>query len=178
MTYKDELCRAMKHLSTQPKMRFIGYNVRYGHRAEGTLVDIPEQQLIETPVAENLIIGLATGYALQNFTVMAYIERFDFVLNAFDALINHLSKIKNMSGGQFNPNILIRTLVGNRKYPLFSGMTHTQDFSEPLSQMLRFPVIQLHTAEAVFREYTRAVDELQEHSTLLVEYRDDYTLEC
>src|SRR5882724_1878626 len=105
MNYKDELCRAMRHLAADPKFRFIGYNVRFGSKANGTLVGLPEEQLVETPVAENLVVGLTLGYAFKGVPALAYIERFDFVLNAVDALVNHVDKIFKMSQGQFNPNI-------------------------------------------------------------------------
>jgi len=178
MTYKDELCRAMRHLGCNPRFRFMGYNIRYGSKANGTLKDIPEEQLVETPVAENLIVGLALGYAFKGTPALAYIERFDFVLNAADALVNHVDKIKRMSHGQFNPTLLIRTVVGNSAKPLFTGLTHTQDFSESLSKMLQFPVVCLRTPESVFTEYAKALDRLKTSSTLLVEYRDAYELEC
>lgn len=177
MTYKDELCRAMRHLASR-NTKFIGYNVKHGSHANGTLLDVPEEQLLETPVAENLIVGLATGYALKGVPALAYIERFDFVLNAFDAIVNHLDKIKRMSNGEFSPNIILRTIVGNREAPLFTGLTHTQDFSEALQLMVGFPVVRLLRPEAVFNSYASALEELSEHSTLLVEYRDAYGFEC
>ena len=168
----------MCHLAVNRKFRFIGYNVRYGSKANGTLADVAETQLIETPVAENLIIGIAAGYALKNQPVLAYIERFDFVLNALDALVNHVSKIEIMSQGAFKPNILVRTLVGNTKRPLFTGLTHTQDFSEGLARLLSFPVVQLTNPNMVFNEYAAAAASIEHHSTLLVEYRDIYDTEC
>jgi len=178
MTYKDELKRAMNYLAAHPHFRFFGYNVACGSKANGTLVDVPEEQLIETPVAENLVVGLATGYALRGIPTLAYVERFDFLLNAADALVNHVDKIKRMSHGQFSPNIIIRTLVGSTTKPLFTGLTHTQDFSAAFAKMLQFPVVQLKTPESVFTEYAKALDRLDSSSTLLVEYRDAYELEC
>jgi pyruvate/2-oxoglutarate/acetoin dehydrogenase E1 component len=44
---------------------FIGYNVKYGN-AMGTLKNIPDSQKIETPVAENLMSGLAIGLSFEN----------------------------------------------------------------------------------------------------------------
>lgn len=170
----------MQLLAADQKFRFIGYNVRYGSKANGTLASVPENQLIETPVAENLIVGIATGYALKGHPVMAYIERFDFVLNALDALVNHTSRIEALSRGQFKTNIILRTLVGNTQRPLFTGLTHTQDFSEGLNHLLGFrePVVKLVHPEMVFTEYERAAANLEHHSTVLIEYRDNYDTKC
>lgn len=178
MTYKDELKRAMEYLAADSRFKFVGYNVACGSKANGTLVNVPEVQLIETPVAENLAVGLAMGYAMRGTDALAYVERFDFLLNAADAIVNHLDKIKRMSKNQFAPHIIIRTLVGSTTKPLFTGLTHTQDFSEAFAKMLQFPVVQLKTPESVFTEYVKALDRLEFSSTLLVEYRDAYELEC
>ena len=65
MTYRDELTLAMDNLAADKATRFIGYGVKIGGRALGTLKNVPDAQLIETPVAENLMVGLATGLSGQ-----------------------------------------------------------------------------------------------------------------
>lgn len=173
-TYKDELRRAMTMMGQDPNTVFIGYNVGCGGKANGTLVDVPQEKLIETPVAENLMVGMAVGMALQGRKPVVYIERFDFILNASDAIVNHLDKILTLSGGQFNPTAIIRVLVGGTKNPLFTGPTHTQDFTEAFKKLVSFPVIQLTSAVHLYDAYERAFEALCHHSTMLVEYRDLY----
>jgi pyruvate dehydrogenase E1 component subunit beta len=140
MTYKEEITAAMDMLAQDPLVRFIGYGVRYGGKAMGTLKNIPEEQLIETPVAENLMVGIAIGMALKGLRPVVFIERCDFILNAMDAIVNHLEKIKMMSGEQFAPAVILRVVIGNKSKPLFTGETHTQDFSKSLDGMLDMPV--------------------------------------
>ena len=173
-TYKSELHRAIVHLAEDPSFRFIGYNVKYGSLANGTLAGIEPNQLIETPVAENLVAGLALGYALRGHPVLTWIERFDFMLNAFDAIVNHADKIEELSDGKFRPTVIFRTIVGGKTRPLFTGATHVQDFSRELSSMIKFPVIQLTDARTVYSSYLAAADRLKTQSTVMVEYRDLY----
>lgn len=134
-TYKESLTAAMTALAADQHRVFIGYGLTHG-RAAGTLAGAAPHQIIETPVAENLMVGLATGMALRGQKPVVYIERCDFLLNALDALVNHLAKIHVMSRGEFSPAAIIRVVVGNRTKPLFTGATHTQDFALALTTML------------------------------------------
>ena len=95
MTYKEEITSAMDMLAADPRVRFVGYGVRYGGKAMGTLKNVPEAQLVETPVAENLMVGIAIGMALRGLRPVVFIERFDFIMNAMDAIVNHLEKDPN-----------------------------------------------------------------------------------
>ena len=172
MTYKQELTWAMESLARDSRVRFIGYGVRVGGRAMGTLRNVPDWQLIETTVAENLMIGLATGMALKGLKPVVFIERFDFILNALDAIVNHLDKIEAISRGEFKTNIILRIVVGNREKPLFTGETHTQDFTLALRMLVDFPVITLRDPRTIGLEYQIALSELDKHSTALIEHKD------
>ena len=172
LSYKDELRFAMEELALDPKVRFIGYGVRIGGRALGTLKNVPDWQLIEMPVAENILVGFAIGLSLKGFKPVVFIERFDFIWNASDAIVNHLDKIGSMSRYEFNPTVILRIVVGNRQKPLFTGETHTQDYTHALRHMVSFPVIRLTTAEQIRRQYRNAYQALGKFSTALVEYKD------
>jgi pyruvate dehydrogenase E1 component beta subunit len=172
MTYKDAISEAMAEMATDPYVRFIGYNVRYGPKANGTLSKVPLDRLIETPVAENLMSSLAIGLNLQGFKPVVYFERFDFILNAMDAIVNHLDKIGRTSEGEFKVKVIIRATVGNLRTPFFGGPTHTQDFSEALRKIVSFPVIQLNLDSDISGTFQRALRSPQ--SSIIVDYRDLY----
>jgi pyruvate dehydrogenase E1 component beta subunit len=106
MTYKESITASMDELAKDPDVCFIGYGIRYG-KAMGTLKNVSESQLIETPVAENLMVGLAIGLSLRGKKPVVFIERADFLLNALDAIVNHLDKIELMSRGQFQPACIL-----------------------------------------------------------------------
>lgn len=176
MTYKEALIAAMRSLAEDPKVCFIGYGVRHGGQAGGTLRGIHPDQLIETTVAENLMVGMAIGLALAGRRPVVYLERFDFVLNAMDAIVNHLDKAEEISGFEFSPAVILRVVVGNRRKPLLTGATHTQDFTAALRSMVSFPVAELDTADVVVPAYANAHWQLKmkinRWSTALVEYKD------
>ncbi len=174
LSYKDELTKAMESLAQDPLVRFVGYGVKIGGRAGGTLKNVSDSQLIEMPVAENLMVGFAIGLSLKGLKPVVFIERFDFVLNAMDAIVNHLDKIESLSHGEFRPAIILRIVIGNRAKPLFTGKTHTQDFTPALKSLVSFPVVGLHDASQIQREYTAAHDGLGRlsTSTALIELKD------
>lgn len=177
MTYRDELVKAMTTLGQHPKTCFVGYNCRYG-KAGGTLEGFPEERLFEMPLAENLMCGAAVGMSLDGWLPVIWLERFDFALCAADALVNHLGRIGELSEGIHRPAAIIRVAVGNSRTPLFTGRTHTQDFSEAFERMRAFDVIRLSHASFIEGCYKYALDEaIKGRSTMVVEYRDLYSEE-
>jgi hypothetical protein len=87
--------------------------------------------------------------------------------------VNHLNAIPITSLGEFKPAVILRIVVGNREKPLFTGHTHTQDFSDALRLMVDFPVIALRESEAVAAQYLDAAHrQFRGISTALFEYKD------
>lgn len=174
MSYKDALRAANAELGRDPRARFIGYGLKRG-RALGTLVDVNDKQIVETPIAENLMIGLAIGLSLKGYMPIVFIERMDFILNALDAIVNHLDKMQRISNGEFAPAVIIRAVVGNKHKPLYTGLPHIQDYTEALKKMLLFSVaiFRITDHERIQPVYDIArrnyIDRL---STLIVEYKD------
>lgn len=163
----------MNVLSADPFTLFVGYNVRYGSKANGTLSQIPDKQLIEMPVAENLMIGSAIGMSLAGFKPVVYFERFDFIMNAMDALVNHLDKIESLSQSEFVPRLLIRCIVGSSQKPLFTGSTHTQDFTDAICRMVHFPVIRMAPFN-IISCWNSILDNAFKENLMIVECRDYY----
>lgn len=171
--YKEQLTAAMQTCAQDPATRFVGYGVKIGGRAAGTLRDVPLDQCVETPVAENLMVGLAIGLSLTKLKPIVFIERMDFILNALDAIVNHLSAAKNISRGEFAPAVILRVVIGNKNKPLWTGPTHTQDFTEAVRQMVHFPVLRLTAPEEILPSYQTALAALEHgQSTMLVEHKD------
>lgn len=177
MTYKDSIKLAMNLLAADPATLFVGYNVGRGSKANGTLTGVSPGQLIETPVAENLMAGMAIGLSLEGFKPVVYFERFDFITNALDAIVNHLDKLETLSDGQFKPKVLIRVVVGNTKTPLFTGPTHTQDFTDAMRKLVSFPVVQLIPGRSMSPVQAYQCALRSPWSTMLVEYKDHYQTE-
>ena len=173
MTYKGQLTAAMNLLAADPAVRFIGYGVKIGGRAAGTLNNVSDSQLIETPVAENLMVGLATGLSLAGLKPVVFIERMDFILNALDAIVNHLGAAQHISCNQFKPAAILRVVIGNKSKPLYTGPTHVQDFTDSVRAMVNFPVLKLTSPDEILPAYQDALDALSlGRSTMLVEMKD------
>lgn len=162
----------MNALACDPATRFVGYGLRHG-RAMGTLASVPDEQIVETPVAENLMAGVAIGLALTGLKPVVYFERADFLLNALDAIVNHLDKAATLSRGVFKPAVILRITVGNREKPLFTGPPHVQDFFQPLNRMVTFPVRAITCAEEAISIYDHCrFDQDNGVSTAVFEYKD------
>ena len=169
MTYKQAITDANTELGKDPKTRFIGYGLKKG-RAMGTLSGVDESQIIEMPVAENLLLGSAIGMSLTGLKPVVFIERMDFLMNCMDALVNHLDKIREISNGEFAPRVIIRCVVGNVTKPLYTGATHTQDFSSALREMVKIPIYELINEKFARRAYEITSERGQ--SAIIVEYKD------
>ncbi len=172
MTYKQALHGAMLELAKDPLTRFVGYGIKPSVGV-GSFSGIANKQLIETPVAENLMVGLATGLSLAGLRPVVYLERFDFALCAADAIVNHLDKLALMSRGEFQPGVILRIVVGNKRKPLFTGETHTQNFAEAFRSMLAMPVMELKRAEEIAPAYAMAYGGMKRGlSTMIIEEKD------
>jgi acetoin:2,6-dichlorophenolindophenol oxidoreductase subunit beta len=156
MKYQEAIKQEMEKLAKDNKVIFIGYNICYGSKAYGTLSDVSNEKKIETPVAENLMAGLAIGLAMEDYKPVLFYERHDFMLIALDSLLNHLDKIQSMSKGEYkSPPVIIRAVVGATK-PLYPGLQHLQDFTELFKKNLHFPVIEVKTVQEIKEAYERA----------------------
>jgi pyruvate/2-oxoglutarate/acetoin dehydrogenase E1 component len=138
MKYKKVIAQEMEDISKNKKVKFLGYNVKYGHKMYNTLTKCNPDSLIETPVAENLIMGLAMGMSLEGFKPIVCFERSNFLLPALDAIINHLYGLPKMSGAFDFPVILRVAIPGNKPYD--PGFQHLGDYTKIIEQYTSIPV--------------------------------------
>lgn len=177
MTYAQHIHAAMLALAEHPKVLFVGYNIKFGQNpAAGTFKGIPEDKLIETPLAENLMAGVAIGLALDGYIPVLSFERSDFLTNAMDAIVNHLDKMEQLSDGEFRPAVIIRVVVGNKEVPLLTGPTHTQDFSDAMEHLTNNIVIyKLGCGSKIVEMYSAILAHLDScGSAMVFEYKDLY----
>lgn len=168
-SYKDAMIIAMTELGQQGAI-FIGYNVVKGD-AMGTLKNVPLEQKLETPVAENLMSGLAIGMSFEGFLPILYFERHDFILNALDAIINHIDKIERISHGEYKVPVVIRAVTADAG-PFYSGITHSQDFTKLLESGVSFPVEDPKKGKDVLRVFRDAVE--SKRPVLVIERKSRY----
>jgi pyruvate dehydrogenase E1 component alpha subunit len=160
--YFDTVKTEMEHLA--------GYNVRHGN-AYGSLRNIPESQLIETPVAENLMTGLGMGMTLEGIRTCVFFERQDFLYNAMDLLVNHADKINIISDNEFTFPIIVKAVKGGT-YPFYAGITHTSDISGAMRRLFSFPVYAPKNQKEVKQAYKFALG--NDRPTLICENKELY----
>ena len=169
ISYKDGMNSAMTELGEKGAI-FIGYNVRCGD-AMGTLKGVPNDQKLETPVAENLMSGLAIGMGFEGFLPVLYFERHDFMLVAMDAIGNHIDKIERISHGEFKVPVIIRAVTADAG-PFYSGPTHSQDFTSLMKTLVSFPVLDPTTGDDAISSYRYAT--ASQRPCMIIERKSRY----
>jgi len=170
--YKKAITEQMTRLSNDPHAVFIGYNTICGSRIYGTLQDVDPDKCIETPVAENLMMGLAIGMSLEGYKPVVCFERHDFMTVAMDAIVNHLDKLPELSGNKFCLPVVIRAIVGHDK-PLDPGSQHKQDYTELIQRHTDIEVLKVGTPEDAVAAYDKACRVIK--PIFITEYRELYT---
>ena len=172
MTYLEEIQKSMNKLGEKGYI-FLGQNmVAGGTSMFHTVKHLPINQRIEIPVFEDIQAGMAIGMVLEGLKVVSVYPRMDFLLLAFNQIINHLDKCEKMSDGQFKPKVIIRTCVGSDS-PLMPGPQHMQNYTEALKSMVtNIDVVELLKSENVFPAYEKAMK--SDRSTILIEHSDLY----
>ncbi len=79
---------------------------------EGLYDEFGPRRVIDTPLAESGIIGLAIGMALYGLRPVAEIQFFDFIFSAFDQITSELAKMRYRSGGTYSAPMVIRAPIG------------------------------------------------------------------
>lgn len=87
------------------------YGGVYG-ATRGLFKEFGEKRVLDTPISEIAITGLAIGAAMLGMRPVAEIMYNDFLTQASDQLVNNAAKFRYMSGGQLAIPIVIRTPAG------------------------------------------------------------------
>ncbi len=117
MTYRDALNLALKEeMRRDPSVVTWGEDVAFYEGSfkvtRGLLAEFGEGRVKDTPISENTIIGVAIGAAMGGLRPVAELMTVNFALLAMDQLINHMTKIRYMFGGQVNLPMVIRAPGG------------------------------------------------------------------
>ncbi len=79
---------------------------------EGLLQKFGNRRVVDTPISEIGIAGMATGAAMAGLRPIAEFMTWSFALEAMDVLVNHASKITYMSGGRIQCPVVFRGPAG------------------------------------------------------------------
>ena len=70
------------------------------------------QRVMDTPLAENLITGIAVGMAAQGLKPVAEIQFSGFIYPGLDQLLNHASRLRNRTRGRLSCPLVLRAPNG------------------------------------------------------------------
>src|SRR6266508_453018 len=78
----------------------------------GFLDEFGERRVIDTPLAESSIVGVAIGMAMHGLLPVAEIQFADFIHPAFDQLVSEAARIRYRSNGDFGVPLVVRAPWG------------------------------------------------------------------
>jgi 2-oxoisovalerate dehydrogenase E1 component len=132
-------------LAEDSRALLLGEDIRspYGGAFKATrgLSDDYPDRVINTPISEAGIVGVANGLALGGFRPIVEIMFGDFLGLCFDQLLNHAAKFGGMYNRAMPSAIVVRTpMGGGRGY----GPTHSQNIEKHFAGIPGLRVIALH----------------------------------
>lgn len=90
----------------------VGFNGGVFRATEGLQKEFGEERVMDTPLAESGIIGMAMGMAANGLRPVPEIQFMDFIYPAFDQIVSEVAKIRYRSGGEITCPMVIRTPYG------------------------------------------------------------------
>src|ERR671936_36330 len=78
----------------------------------GFLDEFGEERVVDTPLAESGIVGVAIGMALHGLLPVAEIQFADFIHPAFDQLVSEAARFRYRSNGDFGVPLVVRAPYG------------------------------------------------------------------
>ena len=79
---------------------------------KGLSEEFGANRLVNTPISEGTVMGLAIGAATAGLRPVVEIMFIDFITLAMDQLVNHAAKLHYMSGGQLKIPLTVRVQCG------------------------------------------------------------------
>ena len=79
---------------------------------KGLVEEFGPQRIVDTPLAEASIVGVAVGMAMEGLRPIAEIQFADFIYPAFNQIVGEAAKTRYRSNGDYTCPLVIRTPYG------------------------------------------------------------------
>jgi len=115
-----------EEMAEDERVFVLGEDVEEGgvfRATEGLLEKFGRERVMDTPLAESSIVGVAIGAALNGLLPVAEIQFADFILPAMNQIISEAAKLRYRSAGDFHCPIVIRAPYGGG---IRGGLYHSQ----------------------------------------------------
>ncbi len=123
----------MEEMERDPSVMVLGEDVgKEGgvfRVTDGLQSKFGAQRVMDTPLAESGIVGVALGLAVKGFKPVAELQFMGFLPPALDQLISHISRIRNRSRGRYTCPMVVRMPYGG-------GIHAPEHHSESIEAML------------------------------------------
>ena len=161
-------------LEKDPTTIHIGEDIRspYGGAFKATkgLSDQFPDRVLNMPISEQAIVGIANGLALRGMRPFTEIMFGDFLSLTFDQIINHAAKFAYMFNDNVTVPIVIRTPMGGKRG---YGPTHSQSLEKHFLGIPHVQAIAIHHRSSIEQVYERLAN--IDKPTLLFEYKILYS---
>ncbi len=117
MTFREAIRSALAEaLSSDPRVVLMGQDIGlYGGAfkvTEGLLERFGPERIVETPISENSVAGVAVGAAMTGLRPVVEFMFMDFMALAMDQICNHAAKMSYMYAGQCKVPVVFRAPCG------------------------------------------------------------------
>jgi 2-oxoisovalerate dehydrogenase E1 component beta subunit len=138
---------------------------------QGFLDEFGERRVIDTPLAEGGIVGVAVGMALHGLRPVAEIEFADFIHPAFDQIVSEVARMRYRTNGDFGLPMVIRAPWGGGVH---GALYHSQSIEAFFGHVPGLKVVvpsTPHDAAGMLRSAIRDPDPV-----LFLEHKKTYRL--
>ena len=90
----------------------VGRNGGVFRATEGLQKRFGDERVMDTPLAETVIAGMAIGMAAQGLRPVAEIQFMGFIYSAVDQIINHAARMRNRTRGRLSVPMVLRAPFG------------------------------------------------------------------
>lgn len=90
----------------------VGRNGGVFRATDGLMQRFGTDRVVDTPLAENMICGIAVGMAAQGLLPVAEIQFMGFAYPALDQLVSHASRLRNRTRGRLSCPMVLRAPFG------------------------------------------------------------------
>ena len=106
----------MHEMAHDPKMVLLGQDIGINggvfRATVGLLEKFGNQRVLDTPLAESMIAGVAVGMAAQGLHPVAEIQFMGFIYPAIDQMVSHASRLRNRTRGRLTCPMVLRAPYG------------------------------------------------------------------
>ncbi len=143
LTFGEAIREALaEELRRDPRVFMLGEDIAEAGTTfkvlNGLVEEFGPERILDTPISEAGITGLAVGAAIGGLRPVVDIMFGDFIGLAMDQMVNQAAKVHYMSGGKFKVPMVLRTTMGAGRR---SAAQHSQSLHAWLSHIPGLKVV-------------------------------------